>query len=261
MVAVILLGPDQQSPWSVIDAAHRVRGILEEIQDHLLKLDPITRDRRECTGKLRLPVSLDFCEDRPTTGQVPRAWLRSDRSNSVVAFLLLKSARNRLMTSDARLPSRIVRCAVSRAPSTFGGSAASIRRQVLALVTMPDSGWLTSWAIDAVNVPRLATLATRASSDRASPSACSRKPALGHILNRADVFKAAIPVAGRVSDQVQVFDRTIGHLQPMVVFKVAAVAARSFNHVEHQWHVIGVDTIADQLERHCVTDGSSSKMR
>ena len=72
-----------------------------------------------------------------------------------------------MITSEARLPSRIVRRAVSRAPSTLGGSAASIRRQVLALVTMPDSGWLTSCAMDAVKTPRLVTLATCASSDRA----------------------------------------------------------------------------------------------
>ena len=80
-----------------------------------------------------------------------------------------------MITSAARLPSRIVRRAVSRAPSMFGGSAASIRRQVLALVMMPDSGWLTSCAIDAVNAPRLVTLATCASSERALPSASSAR--------------------------------------------------------------------------------------
>ena len=97
---------------------------------------------------------------------------------------------------------------------------------------MPDSGWLTSWAIDAVNAPKLAN-SGYARQFRASLAECLlAKPALGHILNRTDVFKAAIPVAGGVSDQVQVFDRTIGHLQAMVVFKVAAVAARPFNHVK-----------------------------
>src|SRR5437016_4195765 len=65
------------------------------------------------------------------------------------------------------------RVPVSRAPSTFGGSAFNIRRHVLALVMMPESGWLTSWAIDAVNAPRLMTLATCASSDRALSSASS----------------------------------------------------------------------------------------
>jgi len=37
---------------------------------------------------------------------------------------------------------------------------------VLAFVMIPDSGWLTSWAIDAVSAPRLMALVTRASSDR-----------------------------------------------------------------------------------------------
>ena len=94
-------------------------------------------------------------------------------SGSSVNSFLLKSARNRVITSEARLPSRIVRLAVSRAPSTFGGSAASIRRQVLALVMMPESGWLTSCAIDAVSAPRLVTLATCASSDLALARASS----------------------------------------------------------------------------------------
>ena len=39
---------------------------------------------------------------------------------------------------------RIVRRAVSRAPSILGGSAPSMRKLVLALVRMPDSGWLIS---------------------------------------------------------------------------------------------------------------------
>ena len=60
--------------------------------------------------------------------------------DSAAVRLLLKSARNRVITSEARFPSRIVRRAVSRAPSTFGGSAPSIRRHVLALVMMPDNG-------------------------------------------------------------------------------------------------------------------------
>ena len=88
-------------------------------------------------------------------------------SDSSVNSFLLNSARNRVTTSEARLPSRIVRLAVSRAPSTFGGLASSIRRHVPALVMMPESGWLTSWAIEAVNVLRVVTRATWASSERA----------------------------------------------------------------------------------------------
>ena len=120
-----------------------------------------------------------------------------------------------MITSDARLPSRIVRRAVSRAPSTFGGSAASIRRQVLALVMMPDSGWLTSCAIDAVKAPRLVTLATCRELRSGLPERLFREPALRHVLNRADVLQFAILVSRAVSDHMQVLDRLVGHQQPV----------------------------------------------
>src|SRR5262249_60106032 len=56
----------------------------------------------------------------------------SDLGNlaSDVKSFLLNRARSRIITSEARLPSRIIRRAVSRAPSMFGGSPSSIRRQV-----------------------------------------------------------------------------------------------------------------------------------
>jgi hypothetical protein len=84
-------------------------------------------------------------------------------------------------------PGSVLVLAVSRAPSTSGGSAASIRRQALALVTIPDSGWLTSCAIDAVKAPRLMTLATCASSDLALPSARSASARSASLLSRAAV--------------------------------------------------------------------------
>ena len=87
----------------------------------------------------------------------------------------LVADRNRVITSDARWPSRIVLRAVSIAPSMFGGLAANMRRHVPALVMIPDSGWLTSCAIEAVNAPRLITLATRARSDWALSCASSAK--------------------------------------------------------------------------------------
>jgi hypothetical protein len=94
-------------------------------------------------------------------------------SDSSANSFLLNKERNRVITSEARLPSRIVRFAVSRAPSISGGSVPSIRKQVLAFVMMPASGWLTSCAIDAVSTPRLVTLATDASSERTFASASS----------------------------------------------------------------------------------------
>ena len=50
---------------------------------------------------------------------------------------------------------------------------ASIRRQVPAFVMMPERGWRTSCAIDAVSAPRVVIRATWASSERTVPSASS----------------------------------------------------------------------------------------
>ena len=151
----------------------------------LLELDAVAGDQWEIVGELRLkndPVSLKSLNDSAMTSRV--ASFRS--SGSSVNSFLLNSARNRVITSAARLPSRIVRLAVSRAPSMSGGSAASIRRQVPALVMMPESGWFTSWAIEAVNALTVVTRATWASSERALFRASSATFALSHILEGTD---------------------------------------------------------------------------
>ena len=94
-------------------------------------------------------------------------------SDSSESSFLLNIARSRVITSEARLPSRMVLLAVSRAPSTFGGWASNIRRHVPAFVMMPESGWLTSWAIEAVNALSVVTRATWASWERAMFKASS----------------------------------------------------------------------------------------
>ena len=48
------------------------------------------------------------------------------------------------------------------------GSWASQRWQALPLVTMAASGWLTSWAMEAVNCPRLVAWVMRSSWVRAA---------------------------------------------------------------------------------------------
>ena len=40
-------------------------------------------------------------------------------------------------------------------------------------------------------------------------------------------------VSGSVSDQVQVLDRVVGHLQAVLEFKIAAGASRPVDHVDH----------------------------
>jgi hypothetical protein len=41
---------DHQLPRPILDAAHGVYGVQEQVQDHLLELDAISHDRREIAG-------------------------------------------------------------------------------------------------------------------------------------------------------------------------------------------------------------------
>src|SRR5579864_1094657 len=56
---------DLQLPWTIVHGAHGVRGVLEQIQDHLLKLDAVTCHHREVVCEFRPenhPVSLKFAQ-------------------------------------------------------------------------------------------------------------------------------------------------------------------------------------------------------
>jgi len=97
-------------------------------------------------------------------------------------------------------------------------------------VTVVDdaaSGWLTSCVIDAVKAPRLATCCVR--EFRASVGdSLFREAALRHILNCAEVLQSAIPIAGCVSDHVQVLTEWSGIWKPVIVLKsLPALRARS----------------------------------
>src|SRR5260221_12590861 len=46
-------GSDHQLPRSIVDAAHRVCGVQEQVQDDLLKLDTIACDGRRAVAELR----------------------------------------------------------------------------------------------------------------------------------------------------------------------------------------------------------------
>src|SRR6516225_7116306 len=74
-------------------------------------------------------------------------------NRSVAGRAFLRRARTRETTSLDRFPSRIMRRIASRASARLGESPASHRRLALALVTMPESGWLTSWAMEAASSP------------------------------------------------------------------------------------------------------------
>ncbi|MES0150268.1 hypothetical protein NKJ95_23965 [Mesorhizobium sp. M0012] len=61
MIVFVQFGSDHQLPRAVIDAAHRIGSVPQQVYDYLLKLDPATADRRKPVGELGVqhhPVSL-----------------------------------------------------------------------------------------------------------------------------------------------------------------------------------------------------------
>src|SRR5215472_15915786 len=94
---------------------------------------------------------------------------RNDRTkNHAFYFFSVKRVLSRETASAARLLSRIVRRAVSRAPSTFGGFAASMRRQVLAFTTMTQRHSFSSFAIGSVIRSSVVTVRNERVSTRSS---------------------------------------------------------------------------------------------
>src|ERR1700730_12013400 len=67
-------------------------------------------------------------------------------------------ARTRRMTSLARLPSSIIHSTERHAASRSGVSRRSQRRQASALATPVETGWLSSWALEAVRSRRVAVV-------------------------------------------------------------------------------------------------------
>ena len=86
---------------------------------------------------------------RPLAG-VTSCQLVDRKKNHAVYFFSVKRVLSRETASAARLLLRIVRRAVSRAPSTFGGFADNMRRQVLAFTTMTQRHSFSSFAIGSV---------------------------------------------------------------------------------------------------------------
>ena len=99
------------------------------------------------------------------------ASLISTASFRAGAFLM--SARIRPTTSPARFPSLTIRESTSSTSRKFGGSALRKRRAANAYVTAAVIGWFTSWVIEAVNWPIVATRLACASSSCASRYRCS----------------------------------------------------------------------------------------
>src|SRR5215471_3230590 len=115
--------------WTLVQLSSVLNAeISDQIVNAALKAVDLLSRSVECKVHIVPPRAGYF--DEPDT----------DESPAVVITLLVSPRRalNRETASAARLLARIVLRAVSRAPSRFGESAVSMRRQVLALMTIPQ---------------------------------------------------------------------------------------------------------------------------
>jgi len=67
---------------------------------------------------------------------------------------------------------------------------------------------------------------------------------------RPDVLPVAVLVSGAVSNDVQVFDRLVGHLQTVLMLKVGTGASCPLDHVRAATVCLPDGLEADLLERH-----------
>ena len=67
VVGVLAFGSDQQLTRAIMDVAHRLRGVTEQIQDDLLELDAIPGDGGEIARRVQTEEPPDLAEDRLTT--------------------------------------------------------------------------------------------------------------------------------------------------------------------------------------------------
>jgi len=102
------------------------------------------------------------------------------------AGAFLTSARIRSTTSPARFPASTIRESASSTSRKFSGSALSQRRAANAHVIATEIGWFTSWVIESVNWPIVATRLAWASSLCISRYCRSRR-----VLSKAMVACAA----------------------------------------------------------------------
>src|SRR3954468_11723690 len=54
MIGVLALGDDTQAPLAIVHVAHRVAGVPQQVENDLLKLDPVASEGREILSEFRL---------------------------------------------------------------------------------------------------------------------------------------------------------------------------------------------------------------
>src|SRR5262249_22517825 len=107
------LNYDAQQPRAIVDCAHCFGRVSQQVRNYLLQLDSISGRRRKVVrefGSKNHTVRSRSVDDKIMTSRAASLRSTGSRANS----FLLNKARSSKITSEARLPSRRVRRAISR---------------------------------------------------------------------------------------------------------------------------------------------------
>ncbi len=159
---------------------HRLDAVHQEVDHDLLQLHAVAQHggRARCEiGASRASAAGDGSRNSRSTRQAPRRFTTFGQESGCSGPIALarQGARSRRTTSLARGAFLIMRLDGALDLGRASGTGRlSQRRPASPLATMAASGWLTSWAIDAVSSPRVATRETWASSMRGGAAGCPR---------------------------------------------------------------------------------------
>src|SRR5690606_29807089 len=83
------------------------------------------------------------------------------------------------------------------------------------------------------------------------PAECLlRLPTRRDVLKGAEVLELALRVAGAAGNELQVFDRAIGHHDPVLAFERLAVRAHPGDEVPQRRYAFRADALVDRRDRH-----------
>ena len=157
-----------------LSAVHRFDGVDDQVEDHLLQLDPVRMNERQALRELR--PHPDAVLHHFAAGQ-------GDDLNDRLVDLQALLPRGSFLdegpdpADDLAGTFAVIRDLAEDLPdlAEFGWLAASQRKAAWALSTVAAIGWLTSWATEAVSCPIVATRLAWVSSACAERKASSAR--------------------------------------------------------------------------------------
>ena len=247
LACIILARPDHQLARPVRDRLHRFNAVDDEIEDDLLQLDPIAEDRGKGRGEFhsqRHPVAGQFVmqqadhlvddfidvERRLLIGS-----LVDQRADALDHFARPVAVLDDGLHRAARFL-QVGRVAVEPAQAGCGVGDDGGQRLVH---LMGDRGGELPERRHARDMRKF-----RLRLMQLLFGSLARRD----VRHRADKFDAAGCIRYRMRRGMDMFDRAVGHQQPIFVIEILAVAGRAVDGLLHARPIVGMNALKDRVE-------------